>query len=293
MNRRQFIQTTALTTAAATLNLTAQAAPGVRWPIGCFNRPWREIHCDFDATLAGVKAAGYKYTGLLTAAKDLPFVRSYATPEYLAELKKKIAASGLRANMASLSVDEAGTEADAIKDVRKQIDNTKFLNIEFLLTFGVDKPQFYETYYAVMRDAAAYAQERGVKLVMKPHGGSSGAAEEIVRCLDKVKHPNFKIWYDAGNIIYYTGKDPVEQLKPIAQYVTGFCAKDCDRENGEVWLEFGRGKVDFHGVFKQLKQAGFNGPVMVECCEKGKTAEEMTANARKNRLFLEKVFAEI
>ena len=29
---------------------------------------------------------------------------------------------------------------------------------------------------------------------------------------------------------------------------------------------------------------------MVECCEKGKTAEEMTANARKNRVFLEKVF---
>jgi len=293
MNRRQFIQTTALATAAAAGKLNAEDAKGVHWPIGCFNRPWNEVGGDYDATLAGVKAAGYKITGLLTASKQVPFVRSYATPEYLDELKKKIAAAGLRANMASLSVNEGGPQAEAIRDVRQQIDNTKFLGIEFLLTFGVEKTANFEKYYAIMRDAAAYAQERGVKLVMKPHGGGSGAAEEIIRCLDKVKHPNFKIWYDAGNIIYYTGKDPLEQLKPIAQYVTGFCAKDCDHEKGNVWLEFGKGKVDFHAVFRELKRAGFNGPVMVECCEKGRNAEEMTANARTNRLFLEKVFLEV
>jgi sugar phosphate isomerase/epimerase len=293
MNRRQFLQTTALATAAtATLNLTAADASGVHWPIGCFNRPWKEVGGDFDATLKGTKEAGYTVTGLLTARAPDVFVRSSAAPDYLEALKKKIAASGLKAGMASLAVP-TGAEDGAIKDVRKQIDNTKFLGIEYLLTFGVDGPQHYEQYYAVMRDAAAYAEERGVKLVMKPHGGGSGAAEEIMRCLDKVKHPNFKIWYDAGNIIYYTGKDPIEQLKPIAQHVTGFCAKDCDRQHGEVWLEFGKGKVDFHAVFSELKRAGFNGPVYVECCAKGASADQMTANARTNRLFLEKVFAEI
>jgi hypothetical protein len=40
-----------------------------------------------------------------------------------------------------------------------------------------------------MADAAAYAQERGLKLVLKPHGGD---ADEMIRCLDRVKHPNFK-----------------------------------------------------------------------------------------------------
>ena len=60
-----------------------------------------------------------------------------------------------------------------------------------------------------------------------------------------VKHPNFKIWYDAGNIIYYTGKDPVEELKPIAQHVTGFCAKDCAALKSDVMIQFGTGKVDF------------------------------------------------
>jgi sugar phosphate isomerase/epimerase len=62
---------------------------------------------------------------------------------------------------------------------------------------------------------------------MKPHGGRSGASAEIAAALQAVRRTNFKIWYDAGNIIYDTDKDPVEELKPIAQHVTGFCAKDC------------------------------------------------------------------
>jgi sugar phosphate isomerase/epimerase len=75
------------------------------------------------------------------------------------------------------------------------------------------------------------------------------------------------------------------------QHVTGFCAKDCASEKGDVMIQFGAGKVDFAAVFRRLKAAGFNGPIMVECCKIGATAEETTANAKANRLFLEKVLA--
>ncbi|MDB6111659.1 MAG: Xylose isomerase domain protein barrel [Pedosphaera sp.] len=305
MNRRQFIQTAAMAaTATATLHFpTARAAEsgkGVHWPIGCFNRPWVDDKAGwtYDMALDGIKAAGYKITGLLTPFKAEPFIGSAATPEYLDALKRKIAARGLKANMGALHTKNELSVEESIKDVRKQIDNAKQLELEFLLTFGVDSPKQYENYYKVMADAAPYAQERGLKLVLKPHGGGSGASEEIIRCLDKVKQPNFKIWYDAGNIIYYTGKDPLEQLKPIVQHVTGFCAKECDEKNGNVWMEFGTGKVDFAAVFGELKRAGFNGPIMVECCAKAKSpakdsAEAITASARKNREFLEKVFAEL
>ena len=263
----------------------------MKWPIGCFNRPWREVGGDISVALVGMKAAGYHIAGLLSRHKTEPFIGSDATPEYLHALREKISASGLRVNMGALRVKTDGAVSDGVADLRKQIDNAHQLGLEYLLTFGVDHASEYDTFYTVIKDGAAYAAERKLKLVMKPHGGGSGAAEEITRCLEKVGHPNFKIWYDAGNIIYYTGKDPLEQLKPIAQYVTGFCAKDCDHEKGEVWLEFGRGRVDFAAVFGELKKAGFNGPVMVECCARGKTAEEMTENARKNREFLEKLFA--
>src|SRR6266540_540296 len=104
------------------------------------------------------------------------------------------------------------------------------------------KPEEFAHYYKVMSDASAYAEEKGVKLAMKPHGGISGSAEEILRVIKEVNHRNFSIWYDAGNIIHYTGKDPVSEIEPIARRITGFCAKDCGEMKGDVMIQFGAGK---------------------------------------------------
>ena len=290
MNRREFIQHTALVTAAtAAMQLDAEAK--VNWPVGCFNRPWTKW--SFDETLKQIKAAGYKTTGLLSRTKDEPFIAADAKPEYLDALKKKLAANGLTANMGALRSRHNIPLEDSIKEMRQQIDNARFLGLQFVLSFGVDKPEEYAHYYKVMSDAAAYADERKIKLVMKPHGGGSGASDEILKAIKEVNHRNFKIWYDAGNIIYYTGKDPIEELKPIAAHVTGFCAKDCGAVKGEVMMQFGEGKVDFAGVFKAMKAAGFKGPIMVEGVKVGATPEETSANAKANREFLEKVLASV
>jgi sugar phosphate isomerase/epimerase len=300
MNRRQFVQTTAVATAATTLlpiSISAAAndnMKGAHWPIGAFNRPWADkLNLGYDAALDEMKTAGYKFTGLLSRTEKQPLTGADATDEYLTDLKKKIAARGLTAVMTALRTKDDLPLSEQIKGTRKQIDNAKFVGVEFLLTFGVAKEEYYENYYKLMHDAAAYSHERGLNLVLKPHGGSSSDAEEITHSIEKVKHPNFKIWFDAGNIIYYTGKDPLEQLKPVVQHVTGFCAKDCDKKQGNVWLQFGTGKIDFPAVFGELKKAGFNGPVMVECCARKDTAEVVTENMRKNREYLEKVFASL
>ena len=293
MKRREFLQHTILGGTAAALGLSAARALDARvsWPIGCFNRPWTTW--SFDETLTQIKAAGYQTTGLLTRTKEEPFIGADATPEYLARLKQRLAASGLRANMGALRSRHNIPLDESIKEVRQQIANAETLALPFLLTFGVDKPEEYAHYYKVMRDAAAYAQERRIKLVMKPHGGGSGASDEIVAAMKAVDHPNFKIWYDAGNIIYYTGKNPVEELKPIARHVTGFCAKDCAALKSDVMIQFGAGTVDFAAVFSTLKAAGFDGPIMVECCKVGATPAETMENARANRMFLEKVLAQV
>ena len=228
---------------------------------------------------------------MLSSTKTEVLTGSAATPEYLAALEQKIAARGLKANMCALRIKNDLPLAGAIADTRKQIENADTLGLQFALTFGEAKPERYEQFHKVMADAAAFSQERGIKLVMKPHGGGSGSSNEILHAIKAVGHSNFKIWYDAGNIIYYTGKDPVAELEPIARHVTGFCAKDCGAQKGEVMIQFGTGKVDFAGVFRTLKSAGFNGPIMVESCKIGATPEETTENARANRLFLEQVLA--
>jgi sugar phosphate isomerase/epimerase len=264
--RREFLYDGALVFGAAAVMaeapvLMAAPSPAVTWPIGCFNRPWAQW--PFDQTLKSVKAAGYAATGLLTRTKMDPFIGADATPEYLEGLKRAIAASGIAVNMKSV------------------------------MTFGINNPEQFEHYFKAMADAAAYGAGKGVQVVMKPHGGSSGASGEIIAAMKKVGHPNFRLWYDAGNIIHYTGKDPIEELKPIVEYVTGFCAKDCAELKGDVMIQFGTGKVDFKGVFQVLKSAGFHGPIMVEGCAPGDTPDAVAANARANREFLEKVLAAV
>jgi sugar phosphate isomerase/epimerase len=287
MDRRQFLRDVTAAAAAVVPLTGTPASARVRWQIGCFNRPWTKW--SFDETLQSIKGAGYNLAGLLSATKGEPFIGGEATPEYLQNMKKRLVANGLKANMGALRSRHNIPLDESMRDVHKQIDNARFLSLEYVLSFGVDRPDQYDHYFKVMADAAAYAARHKVKLVMKPHGGSSGASDEILRCLEKVNHPNFKIWYDAGNIIYYTGKDPVKELEPIAKYVTGFCAKDCGQPKGEVMIQFGTGKVDFKSVFAVLKKAGFKGPVMVECCALNDSRDVVTANARANREFLERV----
>jgi len=289
MTRREFLTATTAAMTVTTVRdvLSAMAAQGATWPIGCFNRPW--TRWSYDEGLDGIKAAGYRITGLLSTHRGEAFTSAAATPDYLDGLKKRIAARGLTVNMTAIRLNASSPADEQIRDLRIQIDNASRLDLEYMLTFGVDRPEDYENFYRTMADGAAYADKRKIKVVLKPHGGGSGASEEILRCMEKVGHANFKVWYDAGNIIYYTGKDPLAELEPVVKYVTGFCAKDCPAPKGEVMSQFGTGKVDFSGIFARLKTAGFNGPVMVEGVAVGATPDETTANARANREFLERL----
>lgn len=261
---------------------------GAKWKIGCFNRPWGAW--SYDVALEKMREAGFSATGILGDHKGEAFLDPEATPEYLDELKARIASHGLKANMGRLRIRHDAPMDEAIQKVHKQLDNAKHLGLKYVMALGTSVPAEYDHFYRLMQEASAYAAKKKVQVIFKPHGGCSADSDDILRCLEKVNHPNFSLWYDAGNIIHYTGKDPVKEAERVAKYASGFCAKDCAQLHGDVMLQFGTGKVDFVGVFRVLKEAGFKGPVMVECCA-GKTVEEVTANAIANRVYLENLFA--
>jgi len=266
LTRRHWIATSSAAAAIIPLPRALAASAGPGWTVGCSNRP--RTNRSYDEALDVIKAAGYSHTGLLTPTKADPFTTTSATPDYLAALKQKIAARGLKVNMTALQLKTDFDLPAAIADARKQLENGRTMGVEFALTFGESKPERYEKYFKIMADAAAFVQERGIKLVMKPHGGGSGAADEILTAMKKVGHPDFKIRYDAGSIIFYcTGKDPVAEFEPILPNVTGFCAKDCSVEvdaagkrKPDVMIQFGAGEVDFAAVFKRTRIRRFRRP---------------------------------
>lgn len=238
--------------------------------------------------LDGIKAAGYRTIGLQTPTPADPFVGSAATADYLAKLKDKIAARGLTAIQSRLRTMDTAPYDQATADIRKQVAHARTLGIKALINTGTNKPELYENWYRLMAFAAAHGADQGVQIVTKPHGGVVGTGADLLKSLEKVKHANFSIWYDAGNMLFYTGLDPLAELEPVIGHVTAFTGKDCAGKDADVMIQFGRGKVDFPALFRRLKRASFKGPLMVESCAIGATAAETTANAKANREFLER-----
>jgi sugar phosphate isomerase/epimerase len=253
-------------------------------------------------------AAGTGGAPANAAAAQTPQGSAAITPEMVAALKEKLTTRGLVSTVSSLSILPGVPLADAVADARRQINNAHALGQRFALYLGLEKESQYIQTTKVLADAAAFGKERGVQIAIKQHHGLNNTGGELVGWVRQVNHPNFGIFHDAGNVIYYTGKDPVAELEIVGPYVVGVVAKDClgphfqEREAGapsfgssvpdprgdEVMIQFGTGKVDFAGIFRKLNSFGFNGPVFVEGTAVGDTVQATIANARANREFLEK-----
>lgn len=290
LTRRQWLglSTSALGAAFCSQSASADQSAATPWTVGCFNRPW--MPWSWNVALDGIRDAGYHVTGILGDHAGEAFTGPDATPESLDWLKERIAARELTPLVGWLRTSHTISDADAVASARLQIDHAARLGLRYMLTVGVDPADQFDHFYRVMRDAATYARDRQIQIVLKPHGGCSADADHLLRCLNAVDRDNFRIWYDAGNIVHYTGKDPVAELERLVPYVTGLCAKDCAGRGGDVMLQFGTGRVDFAALFRHLHRAKFRGPVIVECCA-GQTIEEVTAGARANREFLERQLA--
>jgi len=325
--RRTFIKTSAAALAAMAFprssNGGGQSTSTKLLPIGCHSRPFSRFRLNHDDLLDAIKAAGYGSADMLSIAP--PAARGAApaggataapaqrgtspvTPEMVTALKGKLAARGMVSTVCSLSIRTDVPLADAVTAAREQITNAHTLGQKFALYLGLEKESQYILATKVLADAAAFGKERGVQVAIKQHHGLNNTSGELVGWVRQVNHPNFGVFHDAGNVIYYTGKDPVAQLEIVGPYVIGVVAKDClgphfqEREAGapsfgssvpdprgdEVMIQFGTGKVDFAGMFKKLKSYGFNGPIFVEGTAVGETVEQTIANARANREFLEK-----
>lgn len=253
-------------------------------------RPWSQFpHAE---ALAGIGAAGFKYYAFLghrafTADAD-------TAPETASANAAEVRRHGLEPRMIFSATRLDSTEDEALARVQRLIDNAARIGVPVLIEGGTSRPENFEKYFAVMRRAAPYAQERGVTLALKPHGGIATTGDDCVRAVQTVNHPAYRICFDPGNLLYYAGLDPVAELPKLAPYVVAMCIKD---ETGgssaarSVNVTPGDGDVDFPGVFRILADTGFAGkPAIIETLG-GETLEEVNQQAKRAHSFLTQVLA--
>jgi sugar phosphate isomerase/epimerase len=147
-----------------------------------------------------------------------------------------------------------------------------------------------EDYYKVIAECCDYALEKGVSIGIKPHGPLNSTGRECRPLIAKVGHKNFRLWYDPGNIYFYSdGKvNPVDDAAEVDGLVVGMSVKDFTLPKN-VDVTPGTGMVDFPKVFARLQKGGFrSGPLIVECLSPGDLAH-INAEARKACQFLNKL----
>jgi sugar phosphate isomerase/epimerase len=294
LTRRGFIGAAAAVAASAitrpSLAMAAAAAqPDQPWQIGCYTRPWDQQ--EYRVALDAIAEAGYKYAGIMTAkGKSWVIITVQTTPEEASQIGQEVKKRGLKT--ISVYGDFAVTDSleKGIEGLKRLIDNCAACGSPNLLLGGTSDEKLYQTYYKAIAECCDYAASKKVGMSIKPHGGQNATGPQCRKAIDLVNHKSFGLWYDPGNIFYYSDGqlDPITDAPTVAGLVVGMSIKDY-RQPKEVMVTPGTGKVNFPEVFARLKKGGFTrGPLVVECLDRGDVAK-VTAEAAKARQFLEEL----
>jgi sugar phosphate isomerase/epimerase len=266
---------------------TAKAA----WQIGCYTRVFDQF--DYPVALDAIAEAGFKYVGLMTTKiKQWVMIKTTTPVEEVQAMHAEARKRGLK--VLSVYGDAPATDSlDAgIRGLKRLIDDAAICECPNLMLGGTGDEKLYQLYYKTIAECCDYAAAKGVGLSIKPHGGQNATGPQCRKAIELVGKKNFRLWYDPGNVFYYSdGKlDPIEDAATVNGLVAGMSVKDFLPPK-EVLVNIGEGKVNFPKVFERLKRGGFtHGPLIVECLARG-TLESVTAQAKKARLFLEKLTA--
>jgi sugar phosphate isomerase/epimerase len=258
------------------------------WQIGCYTRPWDKY--DYRVALDAIAEAGYRYVGLMTTKGPGGLVISVETsPEEAARVAQEVKKRGLKvASIYGGDIPVAKSLEAGVEGLRKLIDNCAVCGATNLLMGGIGSKELYEPYYKAIAECCDYAAGKGMGISVKPHGGLNATGPQCRKTIEFVGNKNFRIWYDPGNIFYYSdGKlNPVDDAPTVDGLVVGMSIKDF-KPPKEVLVTPGTGLVDFPAVFAKLKAGGFkSGPLIVECLEPG-DLEHTMEEAKKARRFLE------
>jgi len=252
--------------------------------LGFFNRPW--IFAPFEQELDMIVETGAKDVGLLGNPAGGHFVEWNTSFDEIARIKDAITSRGLRMNALLAQAHFDVSTDESIGRYKAFIDRAAALGAPTLLEMGAHDPKTFDMYFDVMRAVSPYAQDKGMMVAVKPHGGLSSSGKECVQVVERVGHPNYRLWYDPGNILYYHQLDPVAEAREVQGIVVGMCVKDCvigADGKPDVDVTPGEGQVDFEGVFRTLWDGGFHeGSCIIETL--GPKEPQATTEAGKKAL---------
>lgn len=249
------------------------------------------------AVLAQVAAAGYGAAHFNMACCGLPAMPDAIAPEVAAGVARAARAAGVTIvglsgtwNMIhpDTAVRDAGMRRLAVLAGACKAIGTGFITLctgtrdpddQWRAHPGNHAPDAYRDLLFSMERAVAIADQHGVDLGIEPElANVVDSAVKARRLIDNIGSPRLKIVLDAANLFEV---ETAERRRAIVSHAVDLLADRIamahakDRDASGTFTAAGRGVIDFAHVFRALRDAGFDGPVVTH----GLTAADAPATA--------------
>lgn len=250
--------------------------------LGCMTRPWGG-DVPIERALEGIAKAGYKFTAFLGRHPGYWFYEYLLQPEeQINALKRTMDSFGLKV----VTAWGGNPIHYGVEGMRKTADRAAELGLEYVILSSpyvysnqpqLNDEELLEKFKEAIVPVLPRLEETGVRFDVKPHMGHYGTGAGLCELVEHIDHPMLGVSYDPGNIRYYEGIDPNEDLKDVAHRVTSLCIKD--HQGPAKALKFpvpGQGDVNWSTIFGTLSAAGFNGYALIEAFD-GESPEAVDA----------------
>ena len=220
-----------------------------------------------EQALEGLAAAGYRNCEIGAVKGWFEHIDpDTASDKEIGFARQKLADLGL--NPVSLSGHTQLQTAEGKERFRRAIDIAHGLGMQIVNTFTGDAEteEEREAYFANVQDLCDYAARLGLKIGMETDSNMLPTAAVGVAILDRIDRPNtLGFNYDPGNVVYYTGADPIEDIKIALPRMVHFHFKD--KIGGKGVFNFpppGDGDLDMPKLLELCAEARYSGPISAE-----------------------------
>jgi len=135
---------------------------------------------------------------------------------------------------------------------------------------GASQPTTPEERRAVvenLRRIGDIAAELDMVVALETHKGPTQNADEMMTLMFEVHHPNIRLNFDTGNVLFYNeGVDVVDQLDRVKDYLRNVHLKD-SRGRYQDWYFpaiVDGGGIDFKAIRELLDNHGYQGAYTIE-----------------------------
>ncbi len=270
--------------------IALQAGSPTRFELACMTLPYAAF--PLERALLGIRWAGFTRVAWGVTHEKRPALALEASPREAAALARQTRDAGLTPVMmfSTVMLEEAGAGAAH----KRRVDQAAAAGIPYLLTFGRTAPGQYDAAVAALREAGPHAQQAGVTVLLKQHGGNTGTGLDCLKMLRDVNHPSVRMGYDAGNVMDYESHNPLAEIATCVPEIRALCLKDHRDTPKDEDCAPGLGEIDHYKLLMPLRRTGMTLPLVFEnifepLVPRPTTAAGVDQLARRSREYIETV----